>query len=57
MSLDEMTMPVSTAVGPPSVGGALAIAVDPPWGATSIQRILPPAKVSSERNSNPSVPT
>jgi hypothetical protein len=32
------------------------IAVDPPAGATSIQRIFPSANVSSERSSNPSVP-
>jgi hypothetical protein len=57
MSLVEMTMPVSTAVGPPSIGGVIAIAVDPFAGATSIHRFFPSANDSSERSSNPSMPT
>src|SRR5207248_7976184 len=57
MSVVEMTIPVSTAVGPPSIGGAIASAVEPPAGTTSIQRIFPSANVSSERNSKPSVST
>jgi hypothetical protein len=57
MSVVERMMPVSTAVGPPSIGGVSAIDVELPGGTTSIQRIFPSANGMSTRSSNPSVPT
>jgi hypothetical protein len=57
MSLVERMIPVSTAVGPPSIGGVSAIDVELPEGTTSIHRIFPLANVTSLCSSNPSVPT
>ena len=57
MSSVEMMIPLSTEVGPPSVGGVSAMAVGAPFGATSTHRICPSAKVSSTRFSKPSVST
>ena len=56
MSLVEMTMRCRRTSGRLPTVARSTIAVDPPAGATSIQRIFPSANVSSERSSNPSVP-
>ncbi len=56
MSLVEMTMRCRRMSGRLPTVARSTIAVDPPAGATSIQRIFPSANVSSERSSNPSVP-